>query len=162
MKILIVDDDPSVVDFFVQVAKALDVPTPDTAESGEEAMARVVNGQYDLITLDIRMPGASGLEILSMVRNMCPPAIIALISGHFPEDMTEETADCADVLLEKPVKLKVLTTLIESARSIRSELDHIRTLDSFEQKSSPDKPDCLNTGYTREIESLQLTHFQRA
>ena len=134
MKILIVDDDPSAVDFFVQVAKALDVPTPDTAESGEEAMARVVNGQYDLITLDIRMPGASGLEILSMVRNMCPHAIIALISAHFPEDVTEETAHCADVLLEKPVKLKVLTTLIEYARSIRSELDHIRTLNSFEQK----------------------------
>jgi len=97
-------------------------------------MARVVNGQYDLITLDIRMPGVSGLEILSMVRNMCPHAIIALISGHFPEDIPEENAHCADIMIEKPVKLKTLTTLIESARSIRSELDSLRTLDSFEQR----------------------------
>jgi CheY-like chemotaxis protein len=43
MKILIVDDDPAIVDFFVQVAETLDVPTPDTVESGEEAMARVIN-----------------------------------------------------------------------------------------------------------------------
>lgn len=134
MKILIVDDDPAVLDFFVQVAETLGVPTPDTAESGEQAMARVINGQYDLITLDIRMPGVSGLEILSMVRNMCPHAVIALISGHFPEDIEEETEHCADVMLEKPVKLKVMSDLIESAKAIRAELDRIRTLDSFEQK----------------------------
>jgi DNA-binding NtrC family response regulator len=94
-------------------------------------MARVVNNQYDLVTLDIRMPGASGLDILSVVRNMCPHAII---SGHFPENILEEAAHCADIMLEKPVKLEVLTTLIRSARSIRSELDSLRTLDSFEQK----------------------------
>jgi DNA-binding NarL/FixJ family response regulator len=97
-------------------------------------MARVVNNQYDLVTLDIRMPGASGLDILSVVRNMCPHAIIAIISGHFPENILEEAAHCADIMLEKPVKLEVLTTLIRSARSIRSELDSLRTLDSFEQK----------------------------
>jgi CheY-like chemotaxis protein len=134
MKILIVDDDPAVVDFFVQVTETLDVDTPDTADSGEEATARVVNSQYDLITLDIRMPGASGLDILSMVRNMCPHAVIALISGQFPDDISEETAHCADVMLEKPVKLNVLTSLIESARSISSELDKVKALDSFNQK----------------------------
>lgn len=137
MRILIVDDDPAVADFFVQVAESLDVPTPDTAMSGEEALGRVVNKQYDLITLDIRMPGASGLEILSMVRNMCPHAIIAVISGHFPEDISEETAHCADVMLVKPIKLDVLTALIESARAIRKQLDYVKTFDSLTEKKIP-------------------------
>jgi CheY-like chemotaxis protein len=134
MRLLIVDDDPAVVDFFCQVAETLDAGTVETAGSGEEAMARIVNGQYDLITLDIRMPGASGLEILSMVRNMCPHAIIALISGHFPEEIPEETAHCADVMLEKPVKLEVLSELIDAAKAIRIELDKVRARDSFINK----------------------------
>ena len=136
MKLLIIDDDPAVVDFFGQVAETLEAGIVDTADSGEEAMARVVNGQYDLITLDIRMPGASGLEILAMIRNMCPHAIIALISGHFPDDIPEETAHCADVLLEKPVKLDVLSRLIESAKLVSLELDKVRALDSFKRKQS--------------------------
>jgi two-component system response regulator YesN len=134
MRILIVDDDPAVVDFFAQVAKTVGNETPTTAESGEAAMACVINNKYDLITLDIRMPGLSGLEILSMLRNMCPHAIIALISGHFPDEMSEETAHCADVMLEKPVKLKVLTALMESARAISAEMDKVKALDSFDQK----------------------------
>lgn len=32
-------------------------------------MGRVINGRYDLITVDIRMPGTNGLDILSLVRN---------------------------------------------------------------------------------------------
>jgi len=131
MKLLIVDDDPAVVDFFCQAAETLDIQTVETAESGEDAMARVVNGQYDLITLDIRMPDVSGLDIISMLRNMCPHAVIALISGHFPEKIEEDTAHCADVMIEKPIKLSHLSVLIESAKKIRAELDHVRTLDSF-------------------------------
>ena len=136
MKLLIVDDDPAVVDFFCQVAETLEAGIVETAVSGEEALARVINDQYDLITLDIRMPGASGLDILSMVRNMCPHAIIALISGHFPDEIPEETAHCADVKLEKPVKLNVLTELIKSAKAIREEMDKVRALDSFADKQN--------------------------
>lgn len=119
MKVLIVDDDSAVVDFFCQVLEMRDITDPDTAGSGEEAMGRVVNEQYDLITLDIRMPGASGLDILSMVRNMCPHAIIAVISGNFPEDILEQTAMCADVMIEKPVKLDTLLKLVDSAEQIK-------------------------------------------
>ena len=86
MRILIVDD-TAVVDFFCQVLKTRGITDPDTASSGEEAMGRVVNDQYDLITLDIRMPGANGLDILSMVRNTCPHAVI---SGNFPEYIAEQ------------------------------------------------------------------------
>ena len=41
MKVLIVDDDSAVVDFFCQVLEMRDITDPDTAGSGEEAMGRV-------------------------------------------------------------------------------------------------------------------------
>ena len=104
------------------------------------------------------MPCPSGLEILSTVWKMCPHA---LISGHFPEDIPEETAHCEDFRLEKPVKLKALTALIESARSIRSELDSLRMLDSFDRKSSADSPYVSHRvhGYDRNQTLQPCQHF---
>ena len=134
MKILIVDDDAAVVDFFCQVLETRGITDPDTAGSGEEAMGRVVNAQYDLITLDIRMPGASGLDILAMVRNMCPHAVIAVMSGHFPEDIAEQTAMCADVMIEKPVKLDTLIKLVDAAEQIHGALSALHELDSFNKQ----------------------------
>jgi len=129
MRILIVDD-TAVVDFFCQVLKTRGITDPDTASSGEEAMGRVVNDQYDLITLDIRMPGANGLDILSMVRNMCPHAVIAIISGNFPEDIAEQTAVCADAMIGKPVKL------VDAAEQISGALSEVHELDCFRKQPS--------------------------
>ena len=129
MRILIVDD-TAVVDFFCQVLKTRGITDPDTASSGEEAMGRVVNDQYDLITLDIRMPGANGLDILSMVRNMCPHAVIAIISGNFPEDIAEQTAVCAGAMIGKPVKL------VDAAEQISGALSEVHELDCFRKQPS--------------------------
>ena len=130
MRILIVDDDTALVDFFCQVLETRGITDPDTASSGEEAMGRVVNDQYDLITLDIRMPGANGLDILSMVRNMCPHAVIAVISGNFPEDIAEQTAVCADAMIGKPVKL------VDAAEQISGALSEVHELDCFRKQPS--------------------------
>tara|TARA_Y100000588_G_scaffold354379_1_gene408595 strand:- start:13920 stop:14303 length:384 start_codon:yes stop_codon:yes gene_type:complete len=127
MRILIVDDDTAVVDFFCQVLETRGITDPDTASSGEEAMGRVVNDQYDLITLDIRMPGANGLDILSVVRNTCPHAVI---SGNFPEDIAEQTAVCADAMIGKPVKL------VDADEQISGALSEVHELDCFRKQPS--------------------------
>jgi CheY-like chemotaxis protein len=81
-----------------------------------------------LITLDIRLRGASGLEILSPIRNMCPHAIIAIVSGHIPDDFTTEMAGCADLLLHKPVNLANFNKLMDGALLISKTLEDVRTL----------------------------------
>jgi CheY-like chemotaxis protein len=55
MRVLIVDDEPTVLDFFSQAARAKGVENVDTASTGEEALTKVIGQNYDLITLDIRM-----------------------------------------------------------------------------------------------------------
>ena len=105
MRILMVDDDAQVVNFLREAARAAGHTDVDTAGSGDEALVKVIRGSYDLITLDIRMPGLSGLEVLAPVRDMCPHAVIAIVSGYIPEDPATDLAGCADVLISKPVSL---------------------------------------------------------
>ena len=64
-----------------------------------------MRSNFDLITLDVRMPGISGLEIIAILRNMNPHAVIAVISGFIPEQVPEEVMSCIDVLLPKPVSV---------------------------------------------------------
>ena len=129
MKILIVEDDPDATEFFTSAASALGHEDIDTANSGEEALSSIVSTYYDLISLDIQLPGISGLEILSVIRNMCPHTVIAIISGNIPNNISEETAGCADVLIGKPIPLDVFKALLQSTARIAEEMQKIRTLE---------------------------------
>lgn len=128
MKILIVDDEPDIATFFEQLAQARGFEDVDKVGSGEEALTQVVRRSYDLITLDIQMPGASGLEILSLLRNMCPHAIIAIISAHIPGDLADNVAGCADTIIEKPVPLEAFNTLIDNVHRVSQSMAEIRQI----------------------------------
>ena len=127
MKILIIDDEKIVRDHFMQVAQSHGHNDIDTASSGEEALTQVIRKNYDLITLDIEMP-VGGLEIIAMLRNMCPHAVISVISGHLPGELSSEVAGCVDVLIEKPVSVMTFSQLLETSEQICDAMDKIRLL----------------------------------
>ena len=130
MKCLLVDDEPEALDFYQNAIQIHSAEAEiQTALTGEDALARVVNQSYDLITLDICMPGASGLEILSLLRNMCPHAVITIMSGHVPDDLPKGLAGCADVFIQKPVPVQSFASLLEQVERISSALQVIRKLD---------------------------------
>lgn len=128
MRILIVDDEDTITHYFSQLAEINGFDEIDVAGSGEDAMTQVLRKTYDVITLDIQMPGASGLEIIAMLRNMCPHAIIAVISGFLPDQISDEVAGCVDVLISKPVNVQTFTTLLNKAKQIHGAMDEIRSL----------------------------------
>ena len=116
-KILVIDDESAIVTYLTTL---LEDEGYETCSAGDiqEGLAMVRERRPDLITLDIRMPGASGLEILSMLRNMSPHAVIALVSGYFTDPMPGVAAGCADVLISKPVSLDTLSGLLDGADQI--------------------------------------------
>lgn len=136
VKILIVDDEETITSYFSQLAEINGFSQIDSACSGEEAMTQVLRDVYDVITLDIQMPGASGLEIIAMLRNMCPHAIIAVVSGFLPESISEEIASCIDVMISKPVNVQTFTTLLQKAGQIQSAMNDIRALGVIPNPSS--------------------------
>lgn len=128
VRILLVEDDTAVIDFLCRVARREGYTDVDTASTGESALAKVVRNEYDLITVDIKLPGLSGLEILSILRNMCPHAVIAVISGHISPEMCDEVAGCADVLVAKPVSVEDFSGMLKGVAQIRAALNEIQLL----------------------------------
>lgn len=113
MKMLIVDDESTITKFLSEVARTQDIKQVDVAFSAEEAMTFVIRNHYDLITLDLHMPGASGLEVLALIRNMCPHAIIAIISGKITSEMLPDMGGCVDLVIHKPAPVDVLINLLK-------------------------------------------------
>ncbi len=99
----------------------------DEAGSGHEALALIEGGVYDLMVLDIVMPGMSGIEVMRRARQVCPDLSIIVLTAHAAVDsaVAAVKADVADYLL-KPCNVDDLAIAIsrelqERARRLRRE-----------------------------------------
>ncbi|GAH34155.1 unnamed protein product, partial [marine sediment metagenome] len=62
-----------------------DITVVDEASNGREALAQLGQAQYDVILLDISMPGESGVEILKQIKNIRPDQVVLILSMHQEE-----------------------------------------------------------------------------
>lgn len=91
-KILICDDDKSVTDFLQRFLKREGYSNVDMVLTGEEALAKISEGQrYDLVLLDIRLPGIDGIQTLQRIKEADDKITVIMITG-FPEIETAEQA----------------------------------------------------------------------
>lgn len=92
-----------------------------TAETGEQGLETLAGGAFDLVLLDVWLPGRSGMEVLEKIRSADDAPQVVMISGHG----TIETAVRATKLgafdfLEKPLSLdKVVLTVQHALREKR-------------------------------------------
>jgi two-component system, NarL family, invasion response regulator UvrY len=85
-KILIADDHPIVRAGFKQVISDMpDMLVADEAANGQEVLNYIRKKDYDLVLLDISMPGRSGLEILKDLKSE-KPKLPVLILSIYPEE----------------------------------------------------------------------------
>jgi two-component system invasion response regulator UvrY len=79
MKILLADDHSIVREGLKQLVKTInEVKLIDEAVNGNEAWSKIKDGNYDLVILDVSMPGMSGLDVLQKIkeRNLKTPVLI--------------------------------------------------------------------------------------
>ncbi len=65
--------------------KAHDMIVADEAETGAEVLSKVFNNHYDIVLLDISMPGRSGLEVLTQLKKE-QPDLPVLVLSMYPEE----------------------------------------------------------------------------
>jgi len=83
INILIADDHPVVRKGMKQIIEEeTDMKITDEASNGAEVLSKISKNDFDIILLDITMPGRSGLEILKEARKMKPKIPIIVLSIH--------------------------------------------------------------------------------
>ncbi len=136
--ILIVDDDHHLRRSFDKLLTQ-DGHTVKTASSGEAALPLARSGEFDLIIMDVRLPGMDGLRTFKAIREIEPllPVIIMTAFGT-TETAIEATKMGAFDYMLKPFNIPEMLSLIEKAveagRFMRSrvELDPVPETDSGE------------------------------
>lgn len=86
LRILVVDDHEVVRKGLTKVlVETLQPVNVDEAGNGQEAVGKVRKGEYDLVVLDIKMPGKSGLDALKEIKQHRPKLPVLILSMH-PEE----------------------------------------------------------------------------
>jgi two-component system invasion response regulator UvrY len=86
IRVLVADDHAVVRRGVLQIlSEAPDLVAAGEASTGREALQAILEDDYDVIVLDISMPGGSGLEVLEQIRDL-RPALHVLILTMYPEE----------------------------------------------------------------------------
>jgi len=120
-KVLIVDDDPNIRSIFKETLK-MDGYNVVTASTGIKALELMLEDNFNLLILDIKMPDIHGLEVLSLIResgNNIPIIICTAFEG-MKDDFVIKSSNIFEYLV-KPVDLKILSALVKKAFAITKE-----------------------------------------
>jgi DNA-binding NtrC family response regulator len=84
-----------------------------TAATGEEASEKIAEAPFDLVITDISMPGMSGLELLSKIKQKYPLTEVIIMTAYGSDDKKEESlARGARHYVEKPFEIKQMKQLV--------------------------------------------------
>lgn len=111
--ILIVDDEKNIRLTLSQALEALKVET-DTAINGEEALAKLGQKAFDLILLDLKMPGMDGMDVLRRTRQIRPDIKVIIITAHGTIESAVEAMKLGAVdFIQKPFAPKEIRELVK-------------------------------------------------
>ena len=157
-RILVVDDEPSVRE---SVGYALEQEGFDVtlAEDGEDAEGKIDGDSFDLLILDIMMPGKSGLDICREVRSHSPVPIILLTAKDAEVDKVVGLEVGADDYVTKPFSVRELLGRVR-AQLRRQELDRTVQGESTSVDAGPVSIDLARHLVTVRGEPVNLTRSE--
>lgn len=130
-KILVVDDERDLNEIIRGHLEFSGYET-DMAFDGREAVEKAKNGTFDLILMDIMMPGMDGFEAITKIRKILKDAFIPIIilSGMAEKEGIEKglLESGADEYITKPFDRTALLARIRSMLRLKAEFDEVRDL----------------------------------
>jgi DNA-binding NtrC family response regulator len=115
-KVLLVDDE---VDFLDTLSERMRTRGMEvvTSRTGVEALQKVEKESFDVIILDLMMPGVDGLEALKILKAKRPELQVILLTGHATVEKGIEAMKLGAMdFLEKPADINLLTEKIKKAQ----------------------------------------------
>jgi two-component system response regulator AtoC len=114
-RVLVVDDEANMVHFLTRLL-AHEGYAIDGVGSGADALARLEDGDYDLVLCDLRLPGMDGIEVVKAVREIRPEAAVVVITayGTIPSAIEAMRAGAYDYLT-KPFRAHEILAVVDKA-----------------------------------------------
>lgn len=115
-KVLVVEDNPLNMELVFEILTAEDF-TVHKAVDGEEAILLAGNNSYDLVLMDIELPGMSGIEVTKIIKNKNNNLpVIALTSYAMTGDREKFLAAGFEEYISKPIHVPDFIKLVEKYR----------------------------------------------
>lgn len=143
-RVLVVDDDPAVLSGLRRTF-VLEGYEVSVAEDGEAALDQAHDRPFDLIVLDVMLPGLDGLEVCRRLRELSPTPILMLTARDTVPDRVAGLDHGADDYLVKPF---ALDELMARARALlrRSRAAHETALEYADLTLSPATREAFRAG----------------
>jgi DNA-binding NtrC family response regulator len=114
-RLLIVDDHKTTADSVVEIGARLGHEV-DVCYDGADALAAVERVPYDLVVTDLRLPGASGMDILSSALSLHPECVVMMITAYGTiEKAVEAMRKGAFDFIAKPFTISEIKVKLEKA-----------------------------------------------
>jgi len=113
-RLLVVDDDIAVLDLLTYVLKSQYAVT--SCPDGLEALRLLETQPFDIVVTDLRLPNATGLDILNAARRLPDPPAVVIITGYATVDSAvQATNDGASAYVPKPFNTTHLQGIVTRA-----------------------------------------------
>ena len=113
-RFLLIEDEPRIVSFIEKGLQSHGYAVT-TAEDGEDGLARLATDTYDLVILDIGLPGRDGFSVLAELRRVGHRMpVIILTARNSPEDVVRGLEGGADDYVTKPFRFDELVARIRA------------------------------------------------
>lgn len=120
LRVLIVDDE---VEFLDTLAKRLSKRKLQVScsTSGEDAIRILKDRPFDVVILDVKMPGMDGIEALREIKRMCPLVEVIMLTGHANVEVAIQGMELgAFDYLMKPIDIDELLYKVQDAHKKKS------------------------------------------
>ena len=137
-RLLIVDDEEQFVEALSERLSMRDYDVT-TALTGEDAIVKLTNYNFDVVILDVHLPRIDGTDVLREIKNLKPLTEVIMLTGHGTVEIAIEGMKLGafDILM-KPCETEDLTRKIDKAHDRKAEQeDRIRAAKISHSASSP-------------------------
>jgi CheY-like chemotaxis protein len=112
-QVLVVDDEPGMLETLTEILDAAGYSVTAVGD-GDTALTEIRTGRYDVVVMDVRMPGRDGVSVLA--DSGAPPPPVILMTAYALEERLREARDKnVHAVVMKPFAASYLLDLVASA-----------------------------------------------
>ncbi|PKK83039.1 MAG: response regulator [candidate division Zixibacteria bacterium HGW-Zixibacteria-1] len=113
-RVLLVDDEEELVTTLQERLTYRDIDA-EYSLTGADAIQKMRKRRFNIVVLDLKLPGISGIETLRVLKSEFPKVPIILITGHGSPETTDDLPKGAYEYLPKPINIDRLVAVMKEA-----------------------------------------------